>query len=78
LANKGIGITALAKSYGIDCADCAVFGDANNDVPMFEKAGHAIAMKNSSEDAMKAATRISPWTNDEDAIAREWQRLKIL
>ncbi len=78
LANKGIGIEALAKSYGIDCADCAVFGDANNDIPMFEKAGYAVAMKNSSEDALRAAPYVSPWTNDEDGVAREWQRLKRL
>jgi Cof subfamily protein (haloacid dehalogenase superfamily) len=76
LANKGSGIAALAEAYGVDCAEVAAFGDANNDIPMFEKAGTGIAMKNATEEAKKAATYVSEWSNDEDAVAREWERLK--
>jgi Cof subfamily protein (haloacid dehalogenase superfamily) len=75
-ANKGTGIAALADAYGISFADVIAFGDASNDVPMFEKAGTGIAMKNANEDAQKAATYVSAWSNDEDGVAREWERLK--
>lgn len=75
-ANKGAGITALARAYGIDCTDVVAFGDANNDVPMFETAGTGIAMKNATDGAKKAATYVSEWSNDEDGVAREWERLK--
>jgi Cof subfamily protein (haloacid dehalogenase superfamily) len=75
-ANKGSGIAALAHAYGVDCADVAAFGDANNDIPMFEKAGTGIAMKNATDEAKKAASYVSEWSNDEDAVAREWERLK--
>jgi Cof subfamily protein (haloacid dehalogenase superfamily) len=75
-ANKGSGIAALARAYGVDCADVVAFGDANNNVPMFQTAGTGIAMKNATAGAKDAATRVSEWTNDEDAVAREWERLK--
>jgi hydroxymethylpyrimidine pyrophosphatase-like HAD family hydrolase len=55
-----------------------VFGDANNDIPMFTKAGTSIAMKNASPDAKRAATIVSDWSNDDDAVAHEWQRIKGL
>jgi len=77
LANKGNGITALADAYGVQCADIAAFGDANNDIPMFEKAGIGIAMRNATPGAKRAASHVSEWSNDEDAVAREWKRLKL-
>jgi Cof subfamily protein (haloacid dehalogenase superfamily) len=75
-ANKGSGIAALARAYGIGCADVVSFGDASNDIPMFETSGTGIAVKNATEDTKRAATWVSEWTNDEAAVAREWERLK--
>ncbi len=77
-ANKGRGIAALAAVYGVDTADIVAFGDANNDIPMFETAGTGIAMKNATDGVKKAASYVSEWSNDEDAIAREWEKLKKL
>jgi hydroxymethylpyrimidine pyrophosphatase-like HAD family hydrolase len=38
--------------------------------------GWPVAMAN-AEDGVKAASRyVSPWTNDQDGVAREWERLK--
>jgi len=68
----------FAKEYGIPLAETAAFGDANNDIPLFKAAHTAIAVKNASPEAKRAATRVSEWTNDEDAVAREWERLKGL
>jgi Cof subfamily protein (haloacid dehalogenase superfamily) len=75
-ANKGTGLTALANSFGIDIADVAAFGDSNNDIPMLEIAGYPIAMANSTEATKKATGYVSPWSNDEDAVAKEWERMK--
>lgn len=74
-ANKGTGIKALAGSFGVELSDVAVFGDAHNDIPMLRIAGHSIAMANAADDAKAAAKHVSPWTNDQDAVAREWERL---
>jgi Cof subfamily protein (haloacid dehalogenase superfamily) len=76
LANKGLGLAALAKAYGIDCGDAVAFGDANNDIPMFNAVQTGIAVRNACKEAKRAATFVSEWTNDEDAVAREWERMK--
>jgi Cof subfamily protein (haloacid dehalogenase superfamily) len=75
-ANKGTGLAALASSYSIDIKDVIAFGDAINDIPMLQMAGLGIALKNGHPDALAAAHKVSQWTNDEDAIAREWELLK--
>jgi Cof subfamily protein (haloacid dehalogenase superfamily) len=75
-ANKGSGIAALAKAFGVTLADVAAFGDAENDIPMLEVVGHPVAMAN-AEDHVKAISRyVSPYTNEQDGVAREWERLK--
>ncbi len=75
-ADKGKGLMALAREYGVDSSETAAFGDANNDIPLFEAAGTAIAVKNATAQAKCAATYVSQWTNDEDAVAKEWEQLK--
>ena len=37
---------------------------------MLDYAGLGIAMKNSTPAVLEAADMVSPWTNDEDGIAR--------
>jgi Cof subfamily protein (haloacid dehalogenase superfamily) len=78
LANKGNGLAAIAQAYGVDLSGAVAFGDANNDIPMLKAAKTGIAVKNASEQAKRAASRVSEWTNDEDAVAREWERMKKL
>jgi len=75
-ANKGNGIEALARSYNIEISDVVAFGDAPNDIPMLEKVGLGIAMKNADPEVKTAAHRISCCTNDENGIAREWELIK--
>ncbi|HEX2957111.1 MAG TPA: Cof-type HAD-IIB family hydrolase [Chitinispirillaceae bacterium] len=77
-ANKGSGLEALASAYRIDLNDVIAFGDATNDIPMLQKAGLGIAMKNAHPDVCSAAYKVSEWSNDEDAIAKEWELLKKL
>lgn len=77
-ANKGLAIEALAQALGIPLEQVAAFGDADNDIPMLTAAGHGIAVQNAWQSVKDKAPYVSPWTNDEDAIAHEWERLKKL
>jgi Cof subfamily protein (haloacid dehalogenase superfamily) len=67
-ANKGDGVAALAKMLGIDLADVAVFGDMDNDVPMFDRAGFSVAM-GQAPDAVKAKADEVSSSNEEDGVA---------
>ena len=75
-ANKGSGLEALANACGIDMSEVAAFGDAQNDIPMLQKAGLGVAMANAEDTVKASAGRGSKWTNDEDGIAREWEEIK--
>lgn len=77
-ANKGTGIAALAQAFDLLLDDVAAFGDSNNDIPMLQVVGTPIAMANCNDATAEAAGYVSPWTNDQDAVAREWERLKEL
>ena len=74
--NKGIGLASLADHYNIPMNEVVAFGDASNDIPMLERAGYSIAVQNASPEVKTAAKKVSPWTNDEDAIMHEWQLMK--
>lgn len=67
-ANKGDGVATLAQMLGIDLADVAVFGDMNNDVPMFDRAGFSVAM-GQAPDAVKAKADKVSSSNEEDGVA---------
>ncbi|MBN2037476.1 MAG: HAD family phosphatase [Chitinispirillaceae bacterium] len=75
-ANKADGLAAVANQYGISWDEIVAFGDAENDIPMLKRAGLGIAVANAPPDVKKAAKRVSPWTNNEDAVAKEWERIK--
>ena len=65
--NKGKGIRDICKVLGIDPAETAAFGDAENDIPMIKEAGFGVAMGN-AEDAVKAAADYVTASNNEDGI----------
>jgi len=67
-ANKGDGIAALAAAAGIPLSRVAAIGDMANDLPMFARAGVAIAMGQAPETVRAAATFVTG-TNDEDGVA---------
>ena len=67
-ANKGDGVAALAAAHDVDLAQVAVFGDMNNDLPMFDRAGFAVAMGQAPAEVRARADAVSA-TNDEDGIA---------
>jgi len=76
-ANKGLGLTALCEALGIDIADAAAYGDAENDIPMLSAAGYGAAMKNSPEKVKAKALRVTELTNDEDWVAAELEKYNI-
>jgi 5-amino-6-(5-phospho-D-ribitylamino)uracil phosphatase len=58
LATKAHGLRALAAGAGIELDQTTVFGDEVNDVPMFEVAGHAVAVENAVAELKRVAHEI--------------------
>lgn len=69
--DKAAGIRLLCERLGISIASCVAFGDGANDASMLATCGLGIAMAQGRDEAKEAADRVSAWTNDEDAVARE-------
>jgi len=72
--SKASAISFMAKRLNMDLKDTVAIGDSNNDLPMLECVGTAIAMGNSSKEVLKMADYV---TTDcqEDGI---WNALKWL
>lgn len=68
-ANKGDGITALARTMDTPLAATLAIGDQANDLAMFERAGMSIAM-GQAPDAVKAKAASVTASNDADGVAR--------
>lgn len=67
---KGLGISRLAEYLGISLSDVMAIGDNMNDVPMLEKVGYPVAMKNAAAPEVFAAAKYVTDTNDEDGVAK--------
>lgn len=72
--DKRVGVQALAKHYGLTAENVMVFGDAENDLGMFEYAGTPVAMLNGSDDVKALAAYTTPRSNDEDGIGKFLER----
>ncbi|MFM5916028.1 MAG: Cof-type HAD-IIB family hydrolase [Novosphingobium sp.] len=72
-ANKGDGVAALAKLYGVPLEQVAVIGDQGNDVAMFKVAGLAIAM-GQARDAVKAEADEVTDSNEDAGVAAAIER----
>lgn len=66
--SKGNGVLHLAHKLEIDPQDIIVFGDEENDLPMFNIAGTAVAMKNARDEIRKSADLISVADNNHDGV----------
>lgn len=69
-ADKAHGIQSVSEYSGFDIQALSVFGDNLNDLGMFKLAGTSVAVANSHEKLKKHASIVSPYTNDEDAVAK--------
>lgn len=70
-ADKASGVRLLCEEIGCTPSSCVYLGDGANDATSLELCGLGIAMSQAKPEAKAAATRVSRWTNDEDAVARE-------
>lgn len=68
--NKAVATEHLAHVLGFKREDILSFGDEENDVEMIDFAGHGVAMKNAIEQVKKVANDVTPYTNDEDGVAK--------
>ncbi len=67
--NKGKTLAHLASIMGLDKDQIMAFGDARNDIPMLEYAGHSYAVANAIPEARAAAKSVC-LSNDEDGVAK--------
>ncbi len=65
--SKGTGMARACELLGVDIRDTYAFGDSVNDLPMFEAAGHSIAMGNASDFVKQKASYVTD-TLHEDGI----------
>ncbi len=75
--SKATGIDMLCKELGRDLADCYVFGDSANDLPMLQAVPNSIVMGNAPEEVKKLASFV---TRDirEDGIAYALEQLGLI
>ena len=57
---KGNGVRLIQERFGILPEETAAFGDASNDISMFETTPHSYAVEGSAEDVLSAASRRIP------------------
>lgn len=68
--SKGVALDILAWHLGISPAEAVVFGDGDNDIPMFAWAGTSVAMAHGWPLALARAKLITPDGPVETALAR--------
>lgn len=74
--NKGNGLKQLCLKRNIPLDSVVSFGDGDNDEEFLRYAGLGIAMKNAQPIAKSAANMVLEWTNDEDGVARQLERME--
>ncbi|MDD7316717.1 MAG: Cof-type HAD-IIB family hydrolase [Bacillales bacterium] len=67
-ASKGGCMLDIASMYDIDKDHIIVYGDADNDIELFEHASISVAMSNSKSRVKESATIITEHDNDHDGI----------
>ena len=72
--DKGQGIADVCRYTGTDIKDTYCFGDYDNDIAMFRKAGTPIAMAN-AVDKVKALAAYTTLSCDEDGVAVALERI---
>ena len=72
---KGSALAVLAQHLGISSKEAVVFGDGENDIPMFAWAGMSVAMPHGWPAALKKASIVAPVGPPETALARGIEQL---
>lgn len=72
--DKGTGVSLAAGLLGRDLAGAVAFGDMPNDLPMFRRSGHRVAMAGAHPELRAEADEIT-LSNEEDGVAVVLERL---
>jgi Cof subfamily protein (haloacid dehalogenase superfamily) len=67
---KGTGMALLARHLGVPTAETLAFGDAENDIPLFQWAAISVAMPSRWTAARDSATMVAPDGPGDTALAR--------
>ena len=67
--SKGTAVEFLANHFGFHIEKTVAVGDQRNDLPMIQKAGVGIAVRNADESLKQEANFICQYSNEEGAIA---------
>jgi len=73
--SKGNALKHICKYYNIPTSRLIVFGDATNDVEMFEVAGTSVLMCNAKHDLKEKTTMVSIKDNDHNGIYHTLKKL---
>ena len=66
---KGTGVQLVQEKFGILPEETAAFGDASNDISMFETTPHSYAVEGSAEDVLAAASGRIPGPREGGMLA---------
>jgi Cof subfamily protein (haloacid dehalogenase superfamily) len=77
LADKGIGLQAIARHEGLSLEQTIAFGDGGNDASMIRTAGIGVAMGNAL-DSLKQEASLITTDVDSDGILNALQRLQLI
>ncbi|MDQ0228981.1 HAD family hydrolase [Metabacillus malikii] len=67
--NKATGIKQFLDKFNLDKDEVMAIGDSNNDIPMLQFVGHAVAMKNAPDTIKELANDVTQFTCDEDGVS---------
>lgn len=67
-ADKGAALTRACQHVGIEASEVLAFGDADNDIAMFQVAGKSVAMGQANEHVKAQASDVTA-ANTEDGVA---------
>ncbi len=67
-ATKGRAIRTLVERWGLQELELVVFGDAENDIEMFQEADRAFAVENAEKTLKPHATEIIDKSNDDSVV----------
>ncbi len=73
--SKASGLKYVCEYYGIPEENTFAFGDEVNDLEILKFVKHGYAMKNSSKALLKDIKNVTEFTNDEDGVIKELQKL---
>lgn len=72
---KGDGVRLMCERLGLHLDETVAFGDGDNDAEMLRYVGYGCAMKNAKDPAKQAANVVIDWTNEEEGVAQQLQKM---